>query len=59
MRNDRVLRQDKNMLPMNAEKLEKTPSLVLIFVYDNNNMHANIPNIVDIKIKRYVGRQGV
>lgn len=59
MRNDRVLRREKNMLPMNAEKLEKTPSLVLIFVYDNNNMHANIPNIVDIKINRYVGRQGV
>lgn len=47
VRNEHVLLPPNKMLPTNAEKLEKTPILVLIFVYDNNNMHANILNIGD------------
>jgi hypothetical protein len=40
---------------MSAEQEAKTPSYMLIFVYDNNNMHANIQNIIDVKINRYIG----
>lgn len=43
--NEYVLLLLNNMLLMNVEKLEKIFILVLIFVYDNNNMYVNILNI--------------
>ena len=33
---------------MSAEQEGKTPSYMLIFVYDSNNMHANIQNIIAV-----------
>lgn len=45
MCNEYVLLLLNNMLLMNVEKLEKIFILVLIFVYDNNNMYVNILNI--------------